>query len=324
MKIGNLVKDAGGVALYAMGPAVVGRMPREYLVRQASFLGDRVRHLSRRDARRMGEELTATFPDLDPAVSPREWVRRAYRLRMLQELEVLRYPELSPENIDQTAVIDGVEHLEAALDAGRGAVLMIGHFGANQMIMPALGHRGYKVHQLSAPPTAWAEIRVDERVNRLWEVVQRNRWALEQALPVQHIDVFGFLRPAYRALERNEVLGLAFDGGGGRRWMEVGLGARRAMISEAPWQLARTSQATVLPTLVRWDPAARVHRVELQPGFTVAQSADRRADLRQAAERYLGWFERQVRAAPDHYAPFLLLRWRVRNSDDQPFFRDYL
>ena len=68
---------------------------------------------------------------------------------------------------------------------------MIGHFGANQMIMPALGHRGYPIHQLSAPPTVWADI-LPERANPLWRQKLELRWQLEQGLPVTHINVFNF------------------------------------------------------------------------------------------------------------------------------------
>ena len=95
------------------------------------------------------------------------------------ELEVLRYPTLNPSNIHDVCDVLGLEHLDLALNKGRGAILMIGHFGANQMIMPALGHRGYPIHQLSAPPTVWADI-LPERANPLWRQKLELRWQLEQ------------------------------------------------------------------------------------------------------------------------------------------------
>lgn len=323
MNLSHLVKDVGGLALYSVGPRVCPRVPRAVLASQARVLGDAVRHVSGDDARTMEEELLRTFRPDDLPASPSHLVQRAYHVRMAVELEVLRYGGYGPHNIDRIAVLDGEEHLRAALDRGQGAIVMLAHFGANQLVMPALGHRGYTMNQLSAPPTAWADIRVDERVNRVWEGVQRRRWAQEQLLPVQHIDVFGFLRPAYRALERNEVLGLAFDGGSGRRWIPTPLGQRTAWVAMQPWQLARSTGAAVVPTVVVWEPREARHRVVFGAPMHVGTSGSRRADVEDAAARYGAWFTDRVREHPDHYLLYLLLRRKVAASDDQPFFDDY-
>lgn len=316
MSMGNWVRDAGGLALYAVAPPW-RYATRELLVRQASFWGDRLRRLSPREARAAAHELGRTFPDLEGSMKPADWVKRAYRLRMLQELEVLRYPALTPENIGNTVVLKGREHLDEALAGGTGAILMTGHFGASQMMIPGLGHRGYRVHQLSTPPVRWKDMSLDERFGGLWQSGQRRRWELENTLPVQHIDIFGFLRPAIRALEKNEVLGLAFDTGGGRRWIRLPFGDREVRITESPWHLARLTGATLLPTVVIWDERALLHRVVIAPGWPVG------TDLHAAAARYLHWFEGIVRENPDHYAYTLLHRWRGRHRDDQPFFVDY-
>ena len=323
MRFSHLVKDSGGIALYTLGPGYVCRLSRDALLRHASVMGDMVRRASRGDAAIMEDELVRTVDMTAVPYTPRQIVRRAYRGRMLAELEVLRYGCLEHQDMDQVCAIEGREHLDEALAQGKGAIVMIGHFGANQMIMPALGYRGYAMNQLSAPPTAWSHIRVDDRVNRLWETVQRRRWSLEQQLPTQHIDVFSFLRPAFRALKRGEVLGLAFDGGGGRRWIPMPLGRRTAMVSMQPWQLARTTAAPILPAVVVRDPGSTSHRLLLQPSFTVAHTADRRADVEAATQHYGQWFSEQLIQRPDHYLMYLLLRRRVRSSDEQPLFDDY-
>lgn len=321
--IGRWVKDVGGVALYDLGPRFVPRLSRSQLIGLAEALGDVIWRASPADAAQMREELEATLGDA-PLEEPAEViVRRAFQLRLFNELEVLRYPSLHARNLGETVFLEGREHLDEALSHGKGAIVMIGHFGANQMIMPALGHLGYAMNQLSAPPTAWGEIRVDGRANPLWRRIQERRWALEQTLPARHIDVFGFLRPAYHCLARNEVLGLAFDGGGGSRWIPMPLGRRTAWVSTQPWQLARSTGARVVPCVVTRTSRQRLHRVELAKGFVVQRTADRDVDVQRAADAYGGWFTRQLRRRPDHYLPYLLLRRRVRDGDQRPFFDDY-
>jgi lauroyl/myristoyl acyltransferase len=158
-------------------------------------------------------------------------------------------------------------------------------------------------------------------VNPLWRRVQRRREALERTLPATHIDVFGFLRPAYRCLEENGVLGLAFDGGGGTKWIDVAFGPRRAWVSTQ--QLARATGAQILPSVVVREVGEERHRLIFDAPVTVPSTRSREADLRAAAQNYADWFYRWVLRHPDHYAHYLLLRRRVRHTDLRPFFDDY-
>jgi KDO2-lipid IV(A) lauroyltransferase len=205
-------------------------------------------------------------------------------------------------------VLEGREHLDAALARGRGAIVATAHFGAHQLSMPALGYRGYTMHQLSAPPPVWAEI---SPVSRMRRRVLERRWALEQALPVTHIDVFRFLRPAFRVLADNQVLGLAFDGGGGRAWTQVSFLARRMNVSTAPIGLWRRTGAALLTAVVVRPLGASRHRVVLEPfeGTSVQDLADR--------------FARWVLRHPSHYLPFVMFRKRVRGTDRAPFFEGW-
>ncbi len=306
MKPTNLLKDVGGLALYYPGQALLARAPRWLVGHAARVGGDLVRQLSDREAAR--EELRLLFGDRPLPQAEEDVVREAFRQRMFNELEILRYPHLSPNTIDSVCAIEGREHLDAALSRGKGAIVLIGHFGANQMIMPALGYAGYRMSQLSAPPPVWASIRED-RSTPLWPTLLERRWELEQRLPVQHISVFGFIRPALRCLQRNEVLGLAFDGGGGKRWTKVPLVARLANVALMPERLARKTGAALLPTVVLRQPGEKLHRVIIHPPVD---------SLEAFAEVFGAFVERH----PAHYLDFLLLRRRMRDLDDRPFFDD--
>jgi KDO2-lipid IV(A) lauroyltransferase len=250
-------------------------------------------------------------------------VRDAWRINMFNELEVLRYPHYSPADMDAVCEVVGLEHLDAALAQGKGAIILIGHLGANQMIMPALGHKGYAMNQLSAPPPVWAELLKETRTTPLWRKVLERRWQLEQRLPVRHINVFKFLRPAYDCLLRNEVLGLAFDGGGGRRWTRVQFMARQANVSTQPLQLAAKTGAAILPTRVRRKPDSHRHQVEIHPPLKLKRRKDRAEGFRVNMQSYVDLFSTWVENNPAEYLYFLLLRRRVRGSDVMPYFEDY-
>jgi KDO2-lipid IV(A) lauroyltransferase len=271
----------------------------------------------------MREELRLLFGERPLPRAEDAIIRDAYRQAMFNEIEVLRYPHLNPETIDSTCVIEGREHLDAALEKGKGAIALIGHFGANQMIMPALGHKGYPMSQLSAPPPVWADILRETRTTPLWEKVLERRWELEQRLPVQHINVFKFLRPAFTCLKENQVLGLAFDGGGGKTWTQVQMMSRTANISTQPIQLWRKTGAVLLPTVVVREVGEHRHRIVIGSPLDWQPVKDRREETRINMQAFVDRFSAWVEKHPEHYLQFMLMRRRVRGTDVRPFFTDY-
>jgi len=318
----RLLKDLGGLALYYPGQALVAHAPRGLQMPLAAAGGDFSRRLAG-DGAQMRHELERLF---DGYALPRpipDIIRDAYRAAMFNELEVLRYSTLTPATIGDVCEVEGLEHLDAALARGKGAIVLIGHFGANQMIMPALGHMGYPMHQLSAPPPVWAEILKETRSNPVWERVLERRWELEKRLPVQHINVFRFLRPAFECLKSNEVLGLAFDGGGGQGWTQVKLLGREANVSTQPIQLWRKTGAQVLPTAVIRPRGHSRHRVVITAPLKWRRRKDRAAEDQINMQAYVDRFAQWVLRYPEHYLQFMLMRWRVRGTDVRPLFVDY-
>lgn len=314
MKPGLLVKDLGGLALYYPGQAIISRVPRRVIDRAAGLGGAIVQRTG--DAE-MRDELHRIYQGRTMPRPEEEILRDAHHLTLFNEIEVLRYPDLNPKTIAGTCVVEGRDHLDAARKKGKGAIVLIGHFGANQMIMPALGHIGYPMSQLSAPPPVWAEILRETRTTKLWEKVLARRWELEKRLPVQHINVFRFLRPAFECLERNEVLGLAFDGGGGKKWVEVDFLGRKANLSVQPAQIWKKTGAALLPTYVYRAPGERHHRV------VITEELPWQGDVQTSLQAFVNRFQEWVWAWPEHYLHFLQMRRRVRATDVFPLFHDY-
>ncbi|MSQ00433.1 MAG: hypothetical protein EXR71_00900 [Myxococcales bacterium] len=309
-----LVKDLGGLGLYTLAAPLVEQLSQPTLERAARLGAAVIRRLGDGDMR---AELDAIYADRAMPRPAGQIVADAYRLTLYNELEVLRYPMLTPATIGGVCEVEGRVHLDDALAKGKGAIVLIGHFGANQMIMPALGHLGYRMAQLSAPPPVWAEILHDTRTTPLWERVLSRRWQLEKRLPVRHINVFRFLRPAFGALADNGVLGLAFDGGGGTKWSPVEFLGRRARLSEQPAQIWKRSGAALLPAYVIRSPGQARHRVVLTE--PLSWQGDSQASLQAFVRRFESWVWRW----PEHYLHFLTLRRRVRATDVHPLFDDY-
>ncbi len=306
------LKDLGGLALYGPGAGIVARLPRAAMPALARLGGAVRARLDIEDYHAEARALARWSGCSDP---PGALVRAALALQLFNELEVLRYPGITPENLHETCTVEGRDHLDAARARGRGVLLVLAHFGANQLVMPALGHLGVPLHQLGAPPTAWLSRLEGTRTTPGWARVQARRWALEQTLPARHIDVFGFLRPAFAALAANEIVAVAFDGGGGRRWAQVPFLGRTATLSTQSAELARRTGAAMVPAVVLRTRGTTRHRVILLP--EVPPSEDPAGTLTQVAGVFAPWIARH----PDHYLPFLALRRRVaRLPGEVPLF----
>lgn len=319
MNLSNLVKDVGGWALYESGPRWIPRLSRAQQIGLANVLGDTVRRASAADVARMASEIDALVGD-EPYDGPLDGiVAEAYRLRMMNEIEVLRYPTLDRRSLQGTVFVEHREFLDDAVSHGKGTIVLTGHFGAHDLMLAALGHSGFSVHRLSVPASASPES-PEGRANPLLARVRERRAEFADALPATPIDALGFLRPAYQVLARNEVLALTFDGGDGRRHVRMPLGRRQALVSSQPWQLARSTGARIVPAVVVRQHGQHLHRLFLGRPIAVAHTADRDADLAAAAETYGAWFTRWLRKRPDHYGPYLLFRRKLQDAGGRALF----
>jgi KDO2-lipid IV(A) lauroyltransferase len=270
---------------------------------------------------RLAEEL-ASIPGEGPCIhSPLEIRALVYRALISYvscELEVLVFPVLNKENISSYVTCTGLEHLDKALVQGRGAMLLFGHFGANQIVMPAIGYSGYKMCQLSAPATVWKEVLPNREFSPLEERMMQERWKHELSLPVRHINIFGSLKEAFRCLQRNEVLGVAIDGGGGKERIALDFLGRRALFSPGAVDMARRTGCAVLPTFVVRDSNGR-NTMIIEPSLDMSQDGVGGEFIQRNMQLFVKRLEDYVLRRPDLYVNFLALRSFMAENGDTPF-----
>jgi KDO2-lipid IV(A) lauroyltransferase len=259
--------------------------------------------------------------------SPREGkeldriLRETFQQVFSNEIEVLRFPMLNTSNIGAVVECRGIEHLDAALARGKGVMLLFGHFGANQMIMPAVGYRGYAMSQMSAPATVWAEKLPNRTFSAMEKESHQLRWNHELSLPVRHINIFGSLKEVFACLKRNEILGVAVDGGGGSHRVAVPFLGRQALISKGAAQIAMRTGCTVLPTFMVRGGSGK-NTMIIEPPLDVRRGADADTLAGQNLRLFMERFETYVIRHPSHYLPFLTLRHLMEQQGDTPLFSD--
>ena len=145
-------------------------------------------------------------------------VKRCCENYICSELEVFLYKRMKSENIKKFVEVEGVENIDSALGNGKGVILLHAHFGNAHMLMPGLGHRGYKINQVGLLPSdviGYLEGVINKKPDSLMAAWFRLKEDYEKALPVRFIYLKRSMRPAIECLRRNEILAISIDGGTG-------------------------------------------------------------------------------------------------------------
>ena len=220
--------------------------------------------------------------DSDPAVA--RVARRAFQNygRMLSDFVLMG--SLTPDDLIRQMTVEGLEHVDAALAQGRGAIMAVPHMGSWDMGGSWAAAKGYSV-------SAVAE-RFPGSLNDA-VVETRQRFGL-------NVIVLG--RPAVRAiteaLRRNGIVALLCD-------LEQGPGVnvrffgRRAVVPGGPAAIAIKTGAALLPSYVHGVGPSRYH-IHLDPPLSVAAAETKESLMQRVVSR----FEDFIKERPDQWYAF--------------------
>ncbi len=170
---------------------------------------------------------------------------------LLNACEAFWYPKLNKERMLRMVTYEGMEKIDAALKTGKGVILAHGHFGNEELLMPAIGYMGYTAHQLASrwePPKH--EGLLEDIVNYIRGKAFEKRISYRESFPVNFHYVDKNLRPAIRCLKENEILLFAVDGREGTKWEIITFLNRKTRFSPGLVNLARLTGAVILPVFL--------------------------------------------------------------------------
>ncbi|HPQ39904.1 MAG TPA: lysophospholipid acyltransferase family protein, partial [bacterium] len=247
-------------------------------------------------------------------------VRNAFRQASAVFVETFCFPRITPGNIDGWMRLHGQDHIHEALGKGRGAILVLVHFGANQMVMAALGHRGYRIHQIGSLPDDWHRLS-GTRPSCFDRKIFQMRLSLEQSLPAEFVYIDRSMRPVYNCLKHNEIMLLAADGRAGTRFLQTTMCGRTMNLSAGPFRIAHATGAPLLPVFPVRDTDG-VHDLYIESPVDPETDDSSGAWPEQAASVYGRRLTEWVRSFPDHYV-MLMAEAAIRSRiDPVPLFED--
>lgn len=281
-------------------------------------VGGRVLYLISREKRTiMAEEFRMIFPDKNIA-EIKKIVKYSFMNYCISEMEVLLYPVMDSKFIEKILTIEGNEHLDRSLAGGKGVLLFQAHFGAFQMTMPAIGYSGYTMNQISASASIWKEDSSSEIQKRSAGIKAK----YEHTLPVRHISIESSLRPVFRALERNEIVGVTVDGGGGKKTVSIPFLGRTANFQQGAADLALRTGAEIVPVFIVTEKGLK-HRLVIHSALNLNTEKDKKDIIKGLLVDFASLLENYVYKYPNHYGYTLCLRKSRASIDPYPFFADH-
>ncbi|MBW4050449.1 MAG: LpxL/LpxP family Kdo(2)-lipid IV(A) lauroyl/palmitoleoyl acyltransferase [Proteobacteria bacterium] len=244
-------------------------------------LGALLRRLPVRFVRIARRNIELCLPELDPA-QRRRLLDRHFTSLGIALAEIAMAWWWPTERLKTISSMEGMEHIRAALERGRGAILLTAHFTPLEI--------GGRIVAAATPVNI---IYRPSKNQALAHVLSRCR-SRNGGRAIPRDDI----RSMISALKNNEVVWYAPDQSYRKKGAQrVSLFGIPAPTNTATSRIARMTGAAVLPYFVERLPGSAGYRVVIQPALENFPSECPCAD----AERFHRLIEAQVRAVPDQY-----------------------
>ncbi len=167
---------------------------------QAERIGERLGRLiwraSKKHRRRALANLALAFPKMG-APERERLARKVFEHFGRVTADFLTSPRRSKEDLEASMTVEGLEHLDEALERGKGVVMITGHFGNWERLAAWLSTHGYPV----------TVVQRDVRDSSLNQMVQ----SLREGPGTKVIGRGDAARPIIERLRKNELIGILPD-----------------------------------------------------------------------------------------------------------------
>jgi len=265
---------------------LVSRMTWDELQRLGGWLGRVGRRVARRRSRITLANLELAFGD---ELSDKR--RRAIALAAFESagklgLEMLKLPSMTPAELAEIAPIQGLAHLQAAREAGKGTVLVSAHLGNWEIGAVRLIHEGYRVVALSRASSS--------------KRIARAVTAVREELDFETIPVDEGIRPCLRLLRDNGILAIMPDRRARGQGVYVEFFGHPVNVWHTPILLGLRTGAPVIPCHGLRQPDG-TFVILLEEPVALTESGDRERDIRVNTQRLFDRLEERIREYAEQY-----------------------
>lgn len=213
------------------------------------------------------------------------------------EMAGLRF--LPAEQLLERVDCEGLEHLEAALSLGKGAIIVSGHFGTWEFMPHWLSLRGY-------PVTTVVRRQNNELVDAWFE-------AMRQVHGGKTTDSGFGMRPILRALKRGEILALMVDQDNGKAGIFVKFFNKWASAPTGPAVIGLRTGAPIVPLTIFPNKKGR-HEFKIEKPLYMQDYQNDLGGQLELTRAYTVILEKRIRQLPQHWF-WVHRRWKTQPED---------
>lgn len=269
----------------------IAALPEPMAIGLGNMAGD-VLHRVRDDQREM---VTANLRRVlgsavdDPQVLDR-WVRRSFRSYARYWVEGARLPSISSEEVEKRVVLDGIEHVQQGMAAGKGVIVALPHVGSWEYAAAYLCTQGIAM-------TAVAE-RIEPPALFDYFVAQR----AAMGITIVPLDKNSG-RALLSTLRDGGLVGLLCDRDIEENGIEVDFFGERTTMPAGPATLALRTGAMLCTGTVYSGPG-RDHRAVIDPPIDTSRRGTLREDVLRLTQEIAHRMEEMIRRAPEQWHVF--------------------
>lgn len=234
---------------------------------------------------------------LGPEKSRRE-IRRLSRAVFLHfataGVDAIRIPIYVRQGMDRLITARNLHFLDAARDAGKGYILLTGHFGNWELMGAWVARCGYRPHVIGAAMS-------NPRISRLIEETRNQAGYI-------HIERGGAARGVVKALKNGYPVAMLIDQDTRVKGVFVDFFGRKAHTSIGPAALAATFDIPIIPIAMRLKKDL-TYEIECFPPIRHVHTGDRDGDIIHTTQKCSDIFEKIIRRHPEQWV-WMHERWK--------------
>lgn len=266
------------------------RLAARMSVPQAQRFGARLgrlgRFLARHRVRITLRNLQLAFRDELSEAERKRLLLASFEAVGMMGMEMLKLPGLSAEELAALAPFEGLEHLDASVQTGRGTLLVSAHLGNWEIGAVRLIQAGYRVVALSRPSS----------MQRIVQAIDSIRGGLE----FETIPVRDGIRPCLRLLQDNGILAIMPDRYARGQGLDVKFFGHTTNAWHTPVLLALRTGAQILPCHALRRPDG-TFRFLIEEPVNVHQTVEETSAMQLATQEMFDRLEALVRQYPEQY-----------------------
>jgi lauroyl/myristoyl acyltransferase len=303
LRAGTLLRQVEGVAYWAAGASVLARLPAALGYRIACWRGDWLYRCQAGRRTELARNLRLVLGNELSAAAAQQVTREWFRLFSCEAVDMKRLRR-GARPLRRLVEIRGREHLEAALVAGKGAILCTGHFGSCTSGFSVLHASGFPVTTIGR---WWWNYTAG--ISRTVSSAERWFWDRVYARPVRRYRQRPHIEPwpgrvqvaalAASALRANEVVMISIDtpplDSDRARAVEVPFLGRQARLLPGAVTLA---QVTGAPLLIGFLHRAADYRHQV---WEISAPVPVEGETATAFERCAAEVSAAIRRSPAHW-----------------------